>query len=238
MVIAYLGFFFVPSVYLILEAGTTFKGENDLSKKKALVLIYEGMSLSEITLLTNYLTIYQPIEDEWQIDTVGAEKTVYQSEDQFLLTPKLIFPEVDFNDYEIIILPGIINPYPVAEDYRIIDFLKPLAKMKNRPLISSMSSSPMLLAKAGVLKGVQFTCGLFEETLDEFDYLEKKNLVRQPIYYDEEHNILTAIGFAFREFAIESASILGFDTNDNMFSGIRKDKPYTEEELTFYMEKQ
>lgn len=28
--------------------------------KKALVLIYEGMSLSEINLLTNYLTIHQP----------------------------------------------------------------------------------------------------------------------------------------------------------------------------------
>lgn len=179
-----------------------------MNKRKALVLIYEGLSISEITLLTNYLTIYQPIEDEWQIDTVGAEKISYQSEDQFLLTSKMTFPEVDFNDYEIVILPGIINPYPVVDDQRIIDFLKPLPKMKNRPLISSMSSSPMLLAKAGILEGVKFTSGLFEETLDEFDYLEKENIVRQPIYYDEEHNILTAIGFAFREFAIESSRLI------------------------------
>lgn len=208
-----------------------------MNKRKALVLIYDGLSISEITLLTNYLTIYQPIEDEWQIDTVGAEKKSYQSEDQFLLTPKLIFSEIDFNNYKIVILPGIINPYPIADDQRVIDFLKPLAKIKNRPLISSMSSSPMLLAKAGVLEGVKFTSGLFEETLDEFDYLEKENIVRQPIYYDEEHNILTAIGFAFREFAIESARILGFDVGDKMFSGVR-DRPYTEEELTFYMENQ
>ena len=174
------------------------KEEDDLSKKKALVLIYQGMSLSEINLLTNFLTIYQPIEEEWQIDTVGAEREPYETEDQFLVTPKMIFDEINFADYEIIILPGIINPYPVAEDQRVIDFLKPLATMKKRPLISSMSSSPMLLAKAGVLKNVKFSSGLFEETLNEFDYLEKENIVRQPLVYDEKYNIITAIGFAFR----------------------------------------
>lgn len=207
-----------------------------MQAKKALVLIYNGMSLSEINLLTNYLTIYQPIDEEWQIDTVGADKIPYQTEDQFLVTPTKVFDEVNFSEYAVIIFPGIINPYPVAEDNRIIEFLKPLAKMENRPLISSMSSSPMLLAKSGILDGVKFTSGLFEETLDEFDFFQKENIIRQPLVYDKKHNIMTAINFAFREFAIESAKILGFEINDDKFSGPRKNPPYTAEELTFYMD--
>lgn len=39
-----------------------------------------------------------------------------------------------------------------------------------------MSSSPMLLAKTGILKDVKFTSGLFEETLNEFDFLKRKIL--------------------------------------------------------------
>ena len=43
-----------------------------MKKNKALVLVYNGMSLSEITLLTDYLTVFQPWEEWWDIDTVGS----------------------------------------------------------------------------------------------------------------------------------------------------------------------
>lgn len=99
-----------------------------------------------------------------------------------------------------------------------------------------MSSSPMLLAKTGILKDVKFTSGLFEETLNEFDFFEKENIERQPLVYDEEHHILTAINIAFREFAIESGRLIGLQTDDRMFIGLRKDRPYKPEELTFYMD--
>lgn len=208
-------------------------------RKKALVIIYESMSISEITLLTNYLTIYQPsIEDEWIIDTVGEHLKPYKTEDQFQIIPTKKYTDIDFNDYKIIILPGIIMPFEIfAEDVHS-DFLKPLKTMKNRPLIASISSSPALLAKAGILDGVKFTSGLFEETLNDLDYIQKENIVRQPIVTDEKHGIITAIGFAYKEFAIECARLLGFNISEKIFSGVRKEPPYTEEELTFYMNKE
>lgn len=152
------------------------------------------------------------------------------------MVPKKTFEEVNIADYEIVILPGIINPYPVAEDERIIDFLRQMATMDDCPLISSMSASPMLLVKAGILKNVKFTSGLFEETLIEFDYFEKENIMRQPLVYDREHNIITAINFAFREFAITSVKVLGLEISENIFSGPRKTPPYKPEELTFHMD--
>ena len=85
------------------------------------------------------------------------------------------------------------------------------------------------------MEDVKFTSGIFEETLNEFDFFEKKNIIRQPVVYDKRNNIITAIGFAYREFAVQTAQILGFDLPDDKFSGPRKDRAYTEDELTFYM---
>ena len=207
-----------------------------MKKNKALVLVYNGMSLSEITLLTDYLTVFQPWEEWWDIDTIGSiNKEMIKTEDSFQIVPNKSFNEINFEDYNLIILSGIMNPYPIAEDKALIEFLKPLKKMSNRPLIASISSSPMLLAKSGILEGVKFTSGLFEETLNEFDFFEKKNIIRQPVVYDKKNNIITAIGFAYREFAVQTAQILGFDLPDDKFSGPIQDKLYTEEKLTFYM---
>ncbi|MGX7024050.1 DJ-1/PfpI family protein [Vagococcus hydrophili] len=204
--------------------------------KKALVLLYEGMSLSEVTLLTDYLTVFQPCGEWWTIDMVGANKKVpIKTEDSFLILPNKEYEEVVFSEYQVIILTGIMNPYPIAEDEALINFLKPLVEMETRPLIAAISSAPMLLAKAGILKGVAFTSGLFEETLNEFSFFEKEKIVRQPLVYDESAGVVTAIGFAYREFAVKVAQLLGFDLADTSFSGPRKDRAYTPEELTFYM---
>lgn len=194
------------------------------------------MSLSEITLLTDFLTVFQPWEEWWDIDTVSSKEiNMIKTEDSFQIVPSKTFEDINFDNYKVIILSGIMNPYPIAEDKELIEFLKPLSDMVNRPLIAAISSAPMLLAKSGVLKGVKFTSGLFEETLNEFDFFEKENIVRKPVVYDKENNIITSIGFAYREFAVLTAQILGFDLPDDKFSGARKDRPYTDEELTFYM---
>lgn len=206
-----------------------------MSKRKALFLIYDGMSLSEVALLADFLTAFQPYDASWQIDTVGSkEGRMVTTEESFQVLPNKKFDQIVFSNYEIIVLTGNINPYPIAEDKELIEFLRGLVNMPNRPLIGAISSAPMFLAKAEVLKGVKFTSGLFEETLNEFDFFEKENIVRQPIVFDEEKNILTAIGFASREFAVKAAQLLGFDLPDHAFSGARKAPPYTEEELTFY----
>lgn len=166
--------------------------------------------------------------------TAGATLEPYKSEDNFLVTPRVKYSQVSVSDYNLIVLPGIIDPYKVIGIKDNIDFLATL-KEKDRPLISAISASPILLAKAGLLKNVKFTAGLFEETIDEFSFIPKENIVREPIFYDKEHNILTAIGFAQREFAVKTMQLLGYSIPDQAMSGIRKDRPYTKEELTFHM---
>lgn len=60
----------------------------------------------------------------------------------------------NLDDYNCVILPGIINPLPALYDNKLINFL---AELKNRDiLIAAISSYPILLAKAGILDEVKF----------------------------------------------------------------------------------
>lgn len=210
-----------------------------MTKRKALFLVYDGMSLSEVTLLADFLTAFQPIEKSWIIDTVGSkDKRMVKTEENFQVVPNKSFDDINFSDYELIVLTGNINPFPIADDRELMEFLEQLVELPNRPLIAAISSSPMFLAKSGVLKDVKFTSGLFEETLNEFDYFEKENIVRKLVVHDKEKNIVTAIGFAYVEFAIKIAELLGYSGVEKQLSGPRKDRPYTEDELTFNMPSQ
>src|SRR5699024_780497 len=204
-------------------------------KRKALVFLYEGISLFEITQLTAFLTSYQTVELEWILDTVSSEKKLIRSEDNFNLLPDYTFGEIDYTEYELIILSGIIEFRKVINDER---FIKALGELKtissDRPLIAAISAAPILMAKAGLLDSCQFTCGLFEEDIDAHSFIKQENIVRKPIVYDEKNNILTAIGFASRNFAIETARLLGYNLSDDAFIGADKDRIYTPEELTFF----
>ena len=76
-----------------------------MKKNKALVLVYNGMSLSEITLLTDYLTVFQPWEEWWDIDTDGSiNKEMIQTEDSFQIVPNKSFNQTNIQDYNIKIL--------------------------------------------------------------------------------------------------------------------------------------
>lgn len=192
--------------------------------KKIAVIIYPYFSLQEITTLTSCLKIWFGKD----IDYLGSEIKIYESEEGFQVTPTKIFSDINLDDYSCVILPGIINPLPALYDNKLISFL---AELKNRDiLIASISSSPILLAKAGILDEVKFTAGFFMQMADVFEYINKKNFIHQPIVKDK--NIITAIGFAFREFAQLVLNELGLDAGESFLYPVTKQ--YTEEELTFY----
>ena len=194
--------------------------------EKIAVIIYPYFSLQEITTLTSCLKIWFGKD----IDYLGSQMKIYESEEGFQVMPTKIFNDVNLDDYNCVILPGIINPLPALYDNKLINFL---AGLKNRDiLIASISSSPILLAKAGILDDVKFTAGFFMQMADTFEYINKKNFIHQPVVKDK--NIITAIGFAFREFAQSVLNELGLDVSEPFMWPVTKQ--YTEEELTFYWE--
>lgn len=192
--------------------------------RKFAVLLYPDFSLQEITCLTSALTVWFGEK----IDFIASENKEYRSEDGLQVLPTKTTTEAKITDYDCVILPGTINPLPALFDDKLIAFIQ--SGSGSDIVFAAISSAPILLSKAGILKGKKFTSGYFMQMADAFAFVEKDNFIHKGIV--EEGNVITGIGMFFREFAEAVLRRFGYDIG----SSFMRDKPeeYTEEELTFY----
>lgn len=193
--------------------------------KKAAVMLYPLFSMQEISCTTELFKFYDK-----EIVTFAASREPVKSEDGFTILPDKAFEEFRREDFDCLVLPGIWEPLPVLLDERNIRFLEQF--QGDKPLIiASISSSPLLLGKAGLLEGKKFTHGVYEEFLDAFPVMPREGVVRT--YLVEDGNLITAYGGAFREFAAAVARKVGIDCPDDVFSDM-SGKNYTEEDFIFH----
>ena len=191
--------------------------------KKVLCIIYPNFSLYEVVGLTSTLALSFGIE----IDYVGSDRNVIRSEDGLACQPTRTLDEVVIEDYSCVILPGMINIAPALHDEKLISFLRSLNQQEI--LIAAISSAPILLAKAGLLKDTKFTGGIWQNFFDYFEFLPRENFKAKAVLQDK--NIITAVGFAHQEFARKVLLSLGLVGNaDNYF---KERNQYSEEELIF-----
>ena len=195
-----------------------------MNDKKYAVIIYPNFSLQEITCLTSALTVWFGEK----LDFIASENKEYLSEEGFRILPTKTTSEAKITDYDCVIFPGTINPLPALFDDKLIDFLK--AGAGSDVVFAAISSSPLLLSKAGILNGKKFTSGYFMQMADTFDFIEKENFIHRGIV--EDGNVITGIGMFFREFAEAVLRRFEYDIGDNFMRYAPEE--YTEEELTFY----
>ena len=114
--------------------------------KKVLCIIYPNFSLYEITALTSTLALSFDIT----IDYVASVHSIIVSEDGLPCRPTKTLDQVRIEEYSCVILPGMVNIGPALQDEKLNSFLRELGKQDI--LITAISSAPLLLAKAGLLK--------------------------------------------------------------------------------------
>lgn len=193
-------------------------------ERKYAVVIYPDFSLQEITCLTSCLSVWFGEK----IDIIASEMKTYISEDGFQVIPTKTVEETDPGNYRCIILSGTINPLPALYDNKLIDFLR---KGKDADtLFAAISSSPILLSKAGVLDEKDFTAGYFMQMTEVFPFIDKTHFIHKPVV--ESDNVITGIGMFFREFAECVLHRLGYDVGKHFMD--ESGNEYTEEDLTFY----
>ena len=191
--------------------------------KKALCIIYPNFSLYEVVGLTSTLALSFGIE----IDYVGSDRGIITSEDGLACQPTRTLDEVVIEDYSCVILPGMINIAPALHDEKLISFLRSLNQQEI--LIAAISSAPILLAKAGLLKDTKFTGGIWQNFFDYFEFLPRENFKAKAVLQDK--NIITAVGFAHQEFARKV--ILGLGLAENTDNYFKEQNEYSEEDLVF-----
>ena len=187
-------------------------------------MLYPDFSLQEITCLTSALTIWFGEA----IDFIASEDKEYRSEEGLRVLPTKTCADAKIKDYDCVILPGTVDPLPALFDEELIAFLRSGADTDT--VFAAISSSPILLSKAGILNGKKFTSGYFMQMADTFRFVEKENFIHKGIV--EDGNVITGIGMFFREFAEAVLKRLGYDVGLNFM----RDTPdeYSEDELTFY----
>ena len=194
-----------------------------LRMKKVLCIIYPNFSLYEITTLTSTLALSFDIT----IDYVASEHSIVVSEDGLPCQPTKTLDQVRIDEYSCVILPGMVNIGPALQDEKLISFLRDLGERDI--FIAAISSAPLLLAKAGLLKDTKFTGGIWQNFFDYFEFLPRENF--QPKVLVQDKQIITAIGFAHQEFARKVILSLGLAENtDNYF---KEKNEYSEEDLLF-----
>jgi len=199
-----------------------------LRMKKVLCIIYPNFSLYEITALTSTLALSFDIT----IDYASSDDSIVISEDGLPCQPTKTLDQICIEEYSCVILPGMVNIGPALQDEKLISFLRDLGEQDI--LIAAISSAPLLLAKAGLLKDTKFTGGIWQNFFDYFEFLPRENF--QPKVLVQDKQIITAIGFAHREFARKVILSLGLAENtDNYF---KEQNEYTEEDLIYTLSDQ
>ena len=196
--------------------------------KKVLCVIYPNFSLYEIATLTSTLALSFDIT----IDYVASVHSIIVSEDGLPCRPTKTLDQVRIEEYSCVILPGMVNIGPALQDEKLNSFLRKLGKQDI--LITAISSAPLLLAKAGLLKDTKFTGGIWQNFFDYFEFLPRENFKAKAVLQDK--NIITAVGFAHQEFARTVILSLGLAENtDNYF---KEQNEYSEEDLIFTLSDQ
>ena len=196
--------------------------------KKVLCLIYPNFSLYEITALTSTLALSFDVT----IDYVASDHSMVVSEDGLPCQPTKTLDQIHIEEYSCVILPGMVNIGPALQDEKLISFLRDLGEQDI--LIAAISSAPLLLAKAGLLKDTKFTGGIWQNFFGYFEFLPRENF--QPKVLVQDKQIITAIGFAHQEFARKVILSLGLAENTDNYFKERND--YSEEDLIFTLSDQ
>ena len=196
--------------------------------KKVLCLIYPNFSLYEITALTSTLALSFDIT----IDYAASDHSVVVSEDGLPCQPTKTLNQIPIEEYSCVILPGMVNIGPALQDEKLISFLRDLGEQDI--LIAAISSAPLLLAKAGLLKDTKFTGGIWQNFFDYFEFLPRENFQPKLVVQDKQN--ITAIGFAHQEFARKVILSLGLAENTDNYFKERND--YSEENLIFTLSDQ
>ena len=199
-----------------------------LPMKKVLCLIYPNFSLYEITALTSTLALSFDVT----IDYAASDHSMVVSEDGLPCQPTKTLDQIRIEEYSCVILPGMVNIGPALQDEKLISFLRDLGEQDI--LVAAISSAPLLLAKAGLLKDTKYTGGIWQNFFDYFEFLPRENF--QPKLVVQDKQIITAIGFAHQEFARKVILSLGLAENtDNYF---KEQNEYAEEDLIFTLSDQ
>ena len=176
------------------------------SPAKVLVLSYPGCIMFEVMLASELLG------QVYKIEIATPDGSDLNSTTGMVFKAQHSYDSVNARDYACVLVPGG-DPYEVMQD-KNVDLILQTASANGVP-IGAICAGPVLLAKAGILKGRQFTHGYGEHHKELLaPYWQGAEFQDMPVV--EIDNIVTAKPEAYVDFAIAICKLAGAITDDGM----------------------
>lgn len=179
---------------------------------KLLFFVYDGFAEFEIMILGAGM-----FGDGHQITTftVGDDLAPVTSGGGFLYQPHIRLADVNPAEYDALIIPGG-EIAPFLQDELLLETVRRF--QAEDKVIGAICAGPALLANAGILEGRRYSTSLHPEEKPEliagFDW---QNKLDQDVSVDGK--IVTAVGSAYVDFAVEIIEKLGDFTDEENKQG-------------------
>ncbi len=193
----------------------------DINEKKTAVLLFDLFSNYEVSVALSVL--YQSSR-KYDVFCLNEEA---RSEEGLLVRRTKALDDICIEEYDSLLIPGCMDLRDVIDDEHIRCFLKKFDSPQM--IIGSISSSPILLLKAGLLENRKYVAGVMKEELmkegftmkqmrNMRDITELKNSDGTIDTLCIDKNILTAIGCDFIKFGIEFGKMLNLKFESGWYS--------------------
>lgn len=173
-------------------------------RKKTAVLLYPYFSNYEVSVALSVL-----FQAEKPFTVLGLSDTEpVRSEEGLMVLCEARVEDAKREDYDSLLLTGCMQPFDsFMLDDRYVDFVR-LFDDGHTP-IGAISSAPLLLAKAGMLRDRAYMAGVPEEFM-EANGMNPTNQVKGKPYV-QDGNLLTSVGGQFVPFGIQFGRMLGLE---------------------------
>ncbi|KIL51096.1 DJ-1/PfpI family protein [Jeotgalibacillus campisalis] len=176
--------------------------------KKTAILLYPQFSEYELSVALSIL-----MQGNKPSVTVGLNHQPIKGESGLSCLVDSSVDEIKFSEFDSLLLPGCMDVMTFIKEPKLTEFVKQVNSSET--VIASISSSPLLLAKAGLLRGRKFTVGLTEEAIENLGVFEKENYSEDVVVKDG--NIITARGRGFIRFGIEFGKALKLTFDESWY---------------------
>lgn len=167
------------------------------------VILYPLFSEYELTVALSILK-----QGDHPITTIGITSSPIKGESDLTCVPDTTIDAVDISALDSLLFPGCMDISTLYDHDDLIAFIVNCAKNKELK-VAAISSSPYLLARAGLLADKKYTIGMEAEERSRTGLFQEENYSHDLVVRDG--NMITARGRGFIDFGIQFGQLLGLN---------------------------
>ncbi len=172
--------------------------------------MYPKFSEYELTVALSIL-----MQGKKPVVTIGLNDRPVRGEAGLTCIPDTTIDQANQAEIDSLLLTGCMDVLALQNEADLIEFIRKTGS--NASVIASISSSPFLLAKAGLLQGKKYTIGMTEENRKKTGVFEAENYSGEPVVRDG--NLITATGRNFIQFGTVLGQALNLSFDGQWYKG-------------------